>query len=179
MDNKEVNKTMKKHLSMLLLVCLIGSLAVSCSKTNDNQPGTQGSSTIHENANTGNTQGELTAIRRIDVDLTALSSTMVFAEVYNIMLNPNDYTGKTMKMRGTYSSSYNAETGYYYHYVVIADTSACCQQGIGFIWNGDHAYPDDYPEENARIEVIGVFESYKRFDSTYYRLAVDDIAIQP
>ena len=39
----------------------------------------------------------------IDVDLTLLSSTMVFSEVSNILSNPPDYAGKTIKMRGIYN----------------------------------------------------------------------------
>jgi len=46
-----------------------------------------------------------------------------------------------------------------------------------FIWNGDHIYPDDYPENNTRIEVTGIFDSYEESGNTYYYLGVDDISI--
>ena len=36
----------------------------------------------------------------VDVDLTRLSSTMVYSEVYNMMNAPGDYIGKTIKMTG-------------------------------------------------------------------------------
>lgn len=37
----------------------------------------------------------------VDVDLTRLSSTMVYSEVYNMMTVPGDYIGKTIKNDGT------------------------------------------------------------------------------
>ena len=156
-----------RYLYMLLFLCLICVLTTSCSSTdayqiNGNQPDTKGPSTKSE---------------IIDVDLTVLSSTMVYAEVYNIMTSPDEYMGKTIKMNGPYYASFYDETGLYYHYVVIEDATACCQQGLEFIWKGDHKFPDDYPEEETKIEVTGVFGSYDELGDTYYYLAVDDISI--
>ena len=39
----------------------------------------------------------------IDVDLTALSSTMVYAEVYNMITAPEQYRGKVVKMEGLFA----------------------------------------------------------------------------
>ena len=111
------------------------------------------------------------------IDLTVLSSTMIYAEVYNIMSHPDEYMGKTVKMSGPYYASYYDITDLYYHYVVIEDATACCQQGLEFIWNGEHNYPDDYPEERTEIEVSGLFSSYDELGRTYYYIAVDDISI--
>ncbi len=41
--------------------------------------------------------------QEIDVDLTQLSSTMVYSEVYNMINTPEDYIGKTVKMSGTFN----------------------------------------------------------------------------
>ncbi len=38
----------------------------------------------------------------IDVDLTTLSGTMVYSEVFNMIANPEDYVGKTIKMQGQF-----------------------------------------------------------------------------
>ena len=112
-----------------------------------------------------------------DVDLTVLSSIMVYAEVYNIMTNPEDYLGKTIKAKGMYYSSYYQETDMNYHYVVISDAASCCSQGLEFKLNGSLAYQKDYPESQTEIELAGVFSSYDELDETYYYLAVEDITI--
>lgn len=109
----------------------------------------------------------------VDVDLTALNSMMVYAEVYHILLRPEEYLGKTIKMNGLYYSA--NDKGVDYHFVVITDALACCQQGMEFVWNGAHKYPEDYPEQGTTVEMAGVFESYAVLDKTYYRIAVDDV----
>ncbi len=101
------------------------------------------------------------------VDLTELSSVMVYAEVNNIMTTPDDYIGRTIRMDGLYYASYYEETGLYYHYVIVEDATACCQQGLEFMW-ADHIYPQDFPADDTRVEVEGVFRSYEELGITYY-----------
>lgn len=111
-----------------------------------------------------------------DVDLTILSSTMVYAEVYNMMLNPDEYVGKTIKIKGPYYAEYWDDTQKYYHYVIISDATACCQSGIEFIWDDNsHVYPDEYPENETEIEIRGVFSSYEELGQKYYYLNVEEI----
>ncbi len=114
----------------------------------------------------------------IDVDLTRLSSTMVFAEVYNMVNSPEDYVGKTVRIRGLYYASYYEETDKYYHCVIIADATACCQSGIEFVWDDDtHAYPEEYPANDEEVEITGIFGTYEEFGQSYMYLATDDITI--
>ena len=159
---------MKKSLKALLLLCLACILIPGCKDSETQQSGDAGSDT--------QTVAESGA-KKVDVDLTVLGSTMVYAEVFSMMNNPDEYFGKTIKMNGPYYASYFSETGLYYHYVIIEDATACCQQGLEFIWNSGHSYPDDYPEEQTKIEVTGVFGSYDELGKTYYYLSVDDIRI--
>lgn len=97
-----------------------------------------------------------------DYDLTTMSGDMVYATVYQMMTNPDKYVGKVFKMDGTFYSSYYNSTDKYYHYCIIQDATACCAQGMEFVWDDDsHVYPDDYPAENSNIVVTGVFETYR------------------
>ncbi|NMP37881.1 MAG: hypothetical protein GX051_07120 [Clostridiales bacterium] len=112
---------------------------------------------------------------KVDVDLTALSGTMVYAEVYNMVNNPQQYTGKTIKVAGKYNASYYDKTDNYYHYVIVADATACCQQGLEFVWSGEHKYPQDYPQDAAQIELIGTYGSYTEQGTTYHCLFVENV----
>ena len=100
----------------------------------------------------------------IDLDLTMLSSTMVYAEVYNIMMEPESYVGKTIKMEGLYYADNYTDKSY--HFVIISDATACCAQGLEFIWLGDHSYP----KSDTEVEVVGIFESYEENGQRYYRI---------
>ncbi|MCR5687267.1 MAG: hypothetical protein K6G58_04535 [Lachnospiraceae bacterium] len=102
-----------------------------------------------------------------DVDLTVLSSTMVYAEVYHMMVSPEDYIGRTVKMAGVFSSYHDYNTGKDYFACIISDATACCSQGIEFELTDDYIYPDDYPEEGGEICVAGVFDTYEDGDYTY------------
>ncbi len=63
-------------------------------------------------------------------------------------------------MKGLYTTAGSSKTDLTYHYVLIKDALACCQQGIEFQWDdGSHA-ADEYPELGSEVEVIGVFETY-------------------
>ena len=112
----------------------------------------------------------------IDVDLTKLSSTMVYSEVYNMMYSPDDYVGKTIKMEGQFAiyqatdENSNLISGQIYFACVIADATACCSQGLEFVLAGEHSYPDDYPELGNEITVTGTFELYEEDGFQYCRL---------
>lgn len=104
----------------------------------------------------------------IDVDLTRLSSTMVYSEVYNMMNTPESYVGKMVRMNGNFAVYKYPERNYYT--CIIKDATACCQQGMEFLWRGKHNYPDDYPKEGSPIIVTGIFDIYYEGDQKYCQL---------
>lgn len=106
----------------------------------------------------------------IDVDLTKLSSTMVYSEVYAMVNTPEKYMGKTVKMQGNFSVYSDKATGKNYFAAIIADATACCSQGIEFVWKGEHKYPDDYPEKGTPVTVVGKFDTYTEGEYQYTRL---------
>lgn len=99
-----------------------------------------------------------------------MNKDMVYATVYQLMVEPDKYIGKTLCIDGLYYTGQNEKTGTYYHYSIIKDALACCSQGLEFVWgDGSHVYPDEYPKDEAEIEVKGTFETYKEpGDDTLY-----------
>jgi len=159
---------MKKYLPIFISLCFICLSAAGCSDGGMSRNESGGAKTRWY----GSRPAE-----GVDVDLTAMSSIMVYSEVYSIMTQPEKYMGKTIKTSGPYSTGHNDETGENYHFVIVEDATACCRQGLEFMWNGEHVYPDDYPYENAKIEVVGVLKKYGGPGAIYYYLAVDDITV--
>lgn len=111
------------------------------------------------------------------VDLTKLSSTMVYSQVYNMMIKPEEYIGKTIKMKGVYYANYNPDLDVYYHFVIIKDATACCAQGLEFILNGEHTDRSDYPASQTPVEVTGIWGSYEEEWETYYYIAADQMTV--
>ncbi len=106
----------------------------------------------------------------VDLDLTTMSGTVVYSQVYNMMSNPTKYVGKTVKIKGAFSAYYSNSTKLYYPAVIIADARACCSQGMEFVLDGNPAYPAGYPESGNEITVIGTFETYYEGMSLYCHL---------
>ena len=109
------------------------------------------------------------------VDLTALSSTMVYGEVFAMMSSPEDYVGKTVKMQGIFSKGQlyaagSLNDGGTVFACVIQDATACCAQGIPFELAGDRTYPQDYPELGDTITVVGTFEIHEQEGMQFCRL---------
>lgn len=117
---------------------------------------------------TGTTETAAKAAQSIDVDLTQMSSTMIYSEVQNMMLKPADYVGKTVRMQGAFSVSEIGENRYFA--CIIKDATACCAQGIEFQWAGDHSYPADYPKNGSDITVTGEFTTYNEGQQQYCQL---------
>ena len=166
---------MKKIFHLLLVAALIVSLSAcgnnetpqNTQKPSVSSGNTQNSTTVNE-PQTPSSQPQVSD--DLDVDLTRLSSTMVYSEVYNMMYTPNDYIGKTVKMKGQFAYYEDPETKAQYFACIIADATACCSQGLEFILTGEHTYPNDYPEVGSEITVTGTFELYTENGFQYCRL---------
>ncbi|MCR4734485.1 MAG: hypothetical protein K5829_05730 [Treponema sp.] len=134
-------------------------------QTNSTSPSDSQNTENNQNTNEGNSidkpENEKQVSEKstkVDVDLTKMSATMIYAEVFNMLIDPESYINKTIKMKGDFQVFTNETNTERYYAVVIQDATACCQQGIEFIWEGEHNYPEDYPPIGQEITVTG---SYK------------------
>ena len=153
-------KQCKIWICILSLILTLGALA-GCGNTKSNAGGVSADLPA----------ASASPAQSVDVDLTKLSSTMVYSEVYNMMNAPERYIGKTVKMRGQFSYYADPNTKNQYFSCIIADATACCSQGLEFILTGNRDYPNDYPELGSEITVSGVFEVYMENGLPYGRLA--------
>lgn len=110
----------------------------------------------------------------IDVDLTTLSSTMVFAEVSAMVRTPEDYLGKTVRMEGqlaVYPANPALGIDYFYT-VMIQDATACCQAGMEFVWDGG-----TLPAEGTNLTVTGTFASYDCGGLPSYHIVANTVEV--
>ena len=125
---------------------------------------------------TENIQGSVNAPEAAeDVDLSVMDSDMIYATVYQMMSDPEQYVGKKFRIEGKFYVTYDEMTKNQYYYCVIKDATECCAQGLEFVWgDGSHIYPDEYPTDGTEVIVDGTFELYMENDSRYCRLANAD-----
>ena len=179
---------MKRLFCLLLAVCMMASLC-ACGKGREKDAGndtlssneeasapTESIPTPKEQETPEGSEPSHPSAGKVDVDLTVLSSTMVYSEVYNMLYNdPAHYLGKTVKARGGFSIYQFVTDGVLQpdpvaYACIIADATACCAEGMEFVPEGDLTYPEDYPELGAEITVIGEFQSYEENGMTWYHL---------
>lgn len=106
----------------------------------------------------------------VDLDLSVLSGTVVYAQVYNMMVDPETYQGRRIRIQGNFNYFQDPDTQQEYFAAIISDATACCAQGIEFVWKGEHVYPQDYPELDTELTVTGIFDTYEEYGNTYIQL---------
>lgn len=142
-------RKIKLTVAMILSFSLLLGSLTGCSSTKD-----------------GEDQAKQESYSETDVDLSSMSGTMVYAEVYNMCTNPDSYMGKTVKMTGLYTE-YEGN-GRMYYTCLIPDATACCSQGIEFVLKDD---PGSFPELGEEITVAGVFGTYMEDGYMYCQLS--------
>ena len=162
---------MKSVFSLLLLLSLLLSLAACGDASAPAQPQTD----LSQPAQAGTALGEnqLSSTPGIDIDLTILSRTMVYSEVYNMMMTPENYIGKVVRMHGLCSTFESAavdgQEARVYYTCIIFDATACCSQGIEFVLAGDVG-AEAYPPTDTEITVTGTFQTYRENGILYSHL---------
>lgn len=159
------------------LILLMGIILIGCGRgevgTENINPGiesrgnTAGESVTVENE-TGESKTDMAddsdtaAGNDINYDLTAMGADMVYATVYQMMVDPASYIGKKFKVRGNYYSAYSEADGKYYHFCMIKDAAACCAQGLELLWQDEGMnMHENCPKEDEVITIEGIFETYK------------------
>ena len=112
----------------------------------------------------------------VDVDLTQISETVRFAEIYNMIIDPETDEGKTARTTGEFRKfPAMEEGGSSYYSIVVQDAGACCIQGLEVIL--EEGSTASYPESGSMVTVDGVFETYQLNTVTLCRLRVQEFQI--
>ncbi len=151
---------MKKVKKSLIGLIVVMTASMLCFSACGGEASSAGETEVQKPPSAGSEDG-------VDLDLTRMSSTVVYAEVYNMMTSPEFYVGKRIKMRGVFDVYEDIASDKLYYACVIADATACCAQGIEFNRDGVFSFPEDYPEIGTEITVTGTFEIYQDGESQY------------
>lgn len=62
----------------------------------------------------------------IDVDVAAMSEVMAYSTLENIMYNPTDFLGKTVRIKGSFYYEYYQELDMKFFAILLMDDTNCC-----------------------------------------------------
>lgn len=112
----------------------------------------------------------------VDLDLTALSGNMLYAEVYNMQMAPEQYLRKTIRLRGVFSAYQNPTTDQVHCSLVVSDAAACCAQGFTLLMPDQAAYPQDYPPSQSQVTVEGTLQPDRSMlEQGFLFLCIEDV----
>lgn len=159
---------------LLIILCLFSLVALTgCGNKADSADVSKDTVTTNQQVQEAeSTEAEaeeetLASDPSVDLDLTTLSSTMVYSEVFNMMMEPMAYEGQTIKMDGNCAIYTDEETGNTYYACVVQDATQCCSQGLEFLLDANQYAMEDYPAEGDPIVIKGTFSTYEEDGGTY------------
>ena len=165
-------------LTLLMCVSLFGCKSVSTGKTAQGNQQKSVNDVLNEKINgteqnnasgSGSASGKTSApAGPVDIDLPTMSSTMVYAEVNQMITQPEDFLGKKVRMNGLFN--YLEQNNTVYFSCIISDATACCAQGIEFDLKDQRKFPDEYPQMGEEITVSGIFTTYMEGNTRYCQL---------
>ena len=152
---------MKKRLicAILLPLCLAGCArsAMPAETTAATQPQTAAAPTEAQTEVVPTTIVLPQDLPAADYDLSDMSKTMMYSQVYDMIYNPDAYRGKTVRILGPFNRYTDEETGEEHSVCIIRDATACCTQGIEFELT-DPAAP--VLQDGDTVLVSGTFDTY-------------------
>lgn len=88
-----------------------------------------------------------------DIDFTLLSETVIFAQLNSLIYMYPEYLGSTIKIKGSYYADVLPDVGLTYHYILMMDSSNCCQGIMEFL------LPEgsEYPEVGTELMIFGEY----------------------
>ncbi len=182
---------MKKFLCLILCLIMVFSTAACSTNQESTIVMAQSSATVETEGNTDSvfydmqpieghfgdgeglpTSSDYTTVLDdgtvVDYDFTKMSSTITYAQIYDMMWNPDFYVGKVLKVQGVYYSKYFDDISSEQHYVVINDALGCCPQGLEFIVTEEEN--PSFPQADSLVEIYGTFEKTVINGLTFYRI---------
>ena len=162
-----------KKMMLVLVLCMICAVIAGCSSSNN---AAQQSKTAEVSAAAD--PGTAAETAKVDIDMSAMSGTVVYSQIYNLVTDPTPYLGKVIKLAGLYTVYEDKETGNVYHACIIPDATACCTQGIEFVRPDGYNWPADYPEDGSSIVVTGRLETYDENGIMYLHLTNAELVWQ-
>lgn len=121
----------------------------------------------------------------VDIDLTKFNANILYAEIYNMGLSPEDYKGKVLKLTGEFAhfpkevDKNGIPTSDEEIYVcMINDAMACCAIGIEFIPEKESSFWTNFPEDGSKITITGLCDIFLDESGWFTIIQLNNAAVE-
>ncbi len=143
-----------KKLLISIIICIIAFTLIGCNKNTNNKNSVskiikeqkdKGSNKYKKNQDDNKNYFSKNPSKNIEklssksendnldvLDLRKLDSTILFAQIADININPNDYKDKRIIFSGIYNHTFDNIHNKNYYGIVTKDVQGCCVQGLEF-----------------------------------------------
>jgi len=109
----------------------------------------------------------------VDIDFTALSDVMMISMFVNMMNEPEQFLGQTIRMAGVQQTFHFEE--YTFHYIMLMADECCGDIILEFRLTEDTLMDDGVMSGSANVEVIGTFGQYPFRDHMFVYISADSV----
>ncbi len=149
---------------LLIAVCLL-TILNSCKKTDKREAAASG---IEDGIETQKSEEKLSELSpKIDFDLSKMNYNMLSAITFEMLVEPQKYVNKSVKISGQFYSELYEEKRYYS--VIVWDATLCCPAGMDFIPPEGYEFPGDFPSLEDNITVTGTMLENKDTGEIYLK----------
>ena len=113
-------------------------------------------------------------MKKVDLDLTQMSTTLAYAQVCDISADPTDYIGKSIRMAGYVDQIEDDTTGKVYYACFVLDGTGCCTASLEFSLEHEAGEKKEYPSLWSDIVIEGSLVSYEEDGDSFCRIDVSD-----
>ncbi len=108
----------------------------------------------------------------IDYNLTEMSATIVYSQIFDLVSNPSEYTDARFIIKGEMVESEDAETGEKFYAIIIADATACCAQGLEVFFPEEIPVPEELP---ATVTIQGTIGTQTVGDIEFAHVNIEEL----
>ncbi len=111
--------------------------------------------------------------KKIDVDFSTMNYNILAGVTFDLLVTPEKYVNKRAKISGYFYHSFYEDREYFS--VIIWDNTGCCPAGLDFIPPKEMNYPEDFPADEEKITVTGVFKFSEEGNKDYLEFMAEEI----
>jgi len=140
----------KRFAVLFAVICMLAVFAIGCSNESDTA--------------------------EVDIDFGAMSETIAMSLYINMMMEPDQFEGQTVRLAGMYEGV--AFDGRMFHMLVLADGDVCCPEILfEFKMDEETLMEEGILSTGANIEVFGALSLYEMNGNEFIYVAADSIRI--